>query len=294
MVEGVARQKMAEAAALGVPDCPSVDQMKGAAAGAAADAAPEAASAVQEKTDAQIMKEAEDAKSNADSSPPPEQPVPCSIPPLQVNPPTPAPSKSYEEVVEYWKSKFSETELIGLEENFKFKNGDYADELNYAYYVNLDDPWSCMARSVEFDSLKDPDQAMYYFKEAYCNMTNAKGYGYWAVSMTNYSMYELEEDSDGKLKVIQKQYNKTGRYLFCTKDYLDEQRIVEGNDKYNEWLEEIQTSKKYTSPSSPKQKEQIEKGLEKVPMLLDKYCFFDKSQMPKATQLMFMGRNKVF
>ena len=43
---------------------------------------------------------------------------------------------------------------------------------------------------------------MYYFKEAYCNMTNAKGYGYWAVSMTNYSMYELEEDSDGKLKVI--------------------------------------------------------------------------------------------
>ena len=103
------------------------------------------------------MKEAEDAKSNADSSPPPEPPVPCSIPPLQVNPPTPAPSKSYEEVVEYWKSKFSETELIGLEENFKFKNGDYADELNYAYYVNLDDPWSCMARSVEFDSLKDPD-----------------------------------------------------------------------------------------------------------------------------------------
>ena len=97
MVEGVARQKMAEASALGVPDCPSVDSMTSAASSAAnsaSDAASSAASGAvltQQKDDAQVIKEADEAKSNAENSPPPAPPVESSVKEVEPNPPTPAP-----------------------------------------------------------------------------------------------------------------------------------------------------------------------------------------------------------
>ena len=300
LIEGMLKQKIAEAQALGVSQSPNAAALKNAAGNAANKAANDAAGKAaestsgekskQEKSDSQIKEEAEKAKED-ENAPPPAPPVESTVQDIEKNPPIPEKTKEYDEVVAFWKGKFGEFKLYGFEQNQKFKNAGYADELNYAYYVELDDPWECLKNSVEFDSLKNPTKAEYYFKEAYNNMTGSKGYGYWMVQMTNYSQFDLEKDSNDEYKAIQKRYNSVGRYSFCAQGYVDEHRIVQGNDQYNDWLEGIQGSNKY---KNPKYKQQIDKGIAKIPSLIGKYYFFDQAELPKEMQLIFMGRNKVF
>ena len=299
LIEGTIKQKIAEAQAFGVTQSPNADVLKSKAADAAKGVANKAkgeadkannSSVTQQKTDAQIKNEAEKAK-NDQNALAPAPPVESTILEIQKNPPIPEKTKSYDEVVDFWKGKFGEIKLFGFEQNQKFNSSSFADELNYAYFVELDDPWESLKNSVEFESLKNPEKAGYYFKETYCRITGSKGYGYWMSQMTNYSQFDLEKDSKDQYKIVQKRNNSVGRYSFCAKEYIDERRITPGNDQYKDWLDGIQSSSKY---KNPKYKEQIDKGIAKMPSLLGKYYFFDESQLPKETQLMFIGKNKVF
>lgn len=298
LIEGTIKQKLAESQALGVTQSPNANAVKNSVQNKAKEEADKAASSQnkqdsskqQPKSDEQIKEEAEKAKEDQ-NAPAPSPPVESTVPEIQKNPPIPEETKSYDEVVAFWKGKFSEIKMYGFEQNQKFKQAGYSNELNYAYSIELDDPWKCLEKSVEIETLKDPVKAEFHFKEVFNNITNAKGYGYWRSVMTNCSQYELEKDSNGQYCKIQKNFNQVGSYSFCCKEYIDDFRVVVGNEKYNSWLEEIQNSDKY---KNPKYKQQIDKGLAKMPALTGKYYFFGENELPTATTLVFLGRNKVF
>lgn len=309
MVEGVARQKMAEASALGVPDCPSVDSMKSAASSAAnsaSDAASSAASGVvptQQKDDAQVIKEADEAKSNAENSPPPAPPVESSVKEVEPNPPTPAPQKTYEEVEEFWKGKFAEVGLCVLKQNPSWTQMSANDELNYVPEVEVDDPWEYMRHSIEVRTLRDAHNADYRFKEIYRNITGVdkSGLGHQIVVEDDYEQFELKEDDNGKKVKIQKEFNKHGEiFTVLDKEGVQQNRITVGSDEYNDWLEGIYAHKKYNADYSQVKKPyydlklQADNGVSKMPKLLSKYIILDRVALPTFMQLVFLGRNKAF
>ena len=308
MVEGVVRQKMAEALALGVPNCPSVDAMKNTEAStenSASNVDSSSASgttSTQQKDDAQVIKEADEAKSNSENSPSPTLPVESSVKEVEPNPPTPAPQKEYEEIEEFWKGKFAEVGLCVLKQNTMWKQYSADNEINYTPYIIIDDPWEYLRHSIEVNTLKDTYKANSRFKEVYRCITGIDTiFGHQIVLEDDYEQYELEQNDNGEYIKIRKYFNEhRSQFTVLDKEGVQQNRITVGSDRYNYWLEEIYSHKLYKKDySNVKQsyfnlKLHADNGITKMEKLLNKYIILFESQLPTIRQLILLGRNKAF